>query len=126
MKPQSKLQIAERQVEDLSVLVLTGEISVDDGDIAFGKYVDGLLAKGARKIVIDLAGVTYIDSAGVGMMVAEQKIVQKKGGTMKLVGLTSRTNRLLSAMRLATVFEVYDDEAAALRSFVWGARNDPS
>ena len=56
MKPQSKLQIVERQVEDMSVLVLTGEITVDDGDIAFGKYVDGLLAKGARKIVIDLAG----------------------------------------------------------------------
>jgi anti-sigma B factor antagonist len=121
---QSKLQITERQVEDLTVLSLTGEILLDDGDIAFGKCVDGLLAKGGRKFVIDLSGVTYIDSAGVGMMVAEQKIVQQKGGKMKLAGLTSRSNRLLSTMRLSTAFEIYDDEAAALRSFVWGARTD--
>ena len=123
-EPQSKLRIAERKVEDLTVLSLSGEILLDDGDIRFGKYVDQLLAKGARKFVVDLAQVTYIDSAGVGMMVAEQRLVQEKGGKMKLVGLTSRSNRLLSTMRLSTVFEIYDDEAAALRSFVWGARTD--
>ena len=124
-KPQSSLRITERQVEDMTVLVLTGEMTVDDGDIVFGSTVDGLLAKGARRIVLDLAGVTYIDSAGVGMMVAEQKIVQGKGGVMKLAGLTNRSNRLLSMMRLSTVFEIYDDEAAALRSFVWRAGTEP-
>jgi len=64
----SKLQIAERQVDDITVLTLTGEITADDGDIVFGKRVDQLIGKGQVKLVVNLAGVTYIDSAGVGMI----------------------------------------------------------
>jgi anti-sigma B factor antagonist len=122
-QPESKLHIAERQVEDLTVLVLTGEITVDDGDLVFGRRVDELLSKGMTKFVVDLANVTYIDSAGVGMMVAEHRIVRRKGGAMKLVHLTGRSQRLLAIMKLGSVFEVFEDEAAALRSFAWGARN---
>ena len=67
----SKLQIVERDIEDITVLVLTGQITLDDGDLAFGKRVDALVASGRLKILVDLAGVTYIDSSGVGMMAAE-------------------------------------------------------
>ena len=119
----SKLQIAERPVEDMTVLTLTGEIIGNDGDILLGKYVDDLLNRGRLKIVVNLAGVTYIDSAGVGMIVAEQKIAHKKGGAMKLTGLTNRSQRLLAMMKLLTVFETFDDEAAALRSFAWRPGN---
>jgi anti-sigma B factor antagonist len=115
---ESKLQIEERQVDDVTVLVLSGEITVDDGDIKFGKYVDDLvLRQGRRKVLLDLSGVTYIDSAGVGMMVAEMKIVRGKGGTLKLANLAAKNQRLLAMMRLSTVFEVFDDEATALKSF---------
>lgn len=121
MQRESKLQIAERQIEDVTILELTGEITLDDGDLKFGRRVDELLAKGQRHILVDLGGVTYIDSAGVGMMAAELKLVRAKGGAMKLVHLTSRSHRLLAMMKLLTVFESFDDEAAALRSFAWGA-----
>ena len=125
MEPQpSALQIEERQVEDMTILSLTGQITLDDGDLVFGRKVDGLLASGRTKFVVDLGGVTYIDSAGVGMLVAELKLVQKKGGAMKLVRLTDRSHGLLRMMKLMTLFETFDDEAAALRSFAWGANRE--
>jgi anti-sigma B factor antagonist len=125
MEPQpSALQIEERQVEDITILSLTGQITLDDGDLVFGRRVDGLLAAGRTKFAVDLGGVTYIDSAGVGMLVAELKLVQKKGGVMKLVRLTDRSHGLLRMMKLMALFETFDDEAAALRSFAWGANRE--
>lgn len=114
----SKLQIAERQVDDVTVLTLTGEITLDDGELALGRRVDDLvLTQGRRKILLDLGGVTYIDSAGVGMMAAELKIVRAKGGAMKLLHLAGHSHRLLATLKLMTVFESFDDEALAVRSF---------
>ena len=123
MEPQvSKLHIEERRVEDITILSLTGEISLDDGDLAFGKKVDALLATGRRRFLIDLAGVTRIDSSGVGMLVAELKLVGQKGGAMKLVRLSQTAHGVLGMLKLLTVFETFEDEASGLRSFAWGAR----
>ena len=122
-QPSSKLRIAEKQVDDVTVLTLSGEITADDGDIAFGKYVDELIKRGHLKIVVNLAEVSYIDSAGVGMMVAEARILKQSGGLMKLSNLSGRSHRVLAMLKLKTVFEVFDDDAAALRSFSWGARD---
>jgi anti-sigma B factor antagonist len=119
----SKLQIAERHVDDVTVLNLSGELTVDDGDIAFGKHVDALVDNGRSKIVVDLSNVTYIDSAGVGMMVAELKRVRQAGGEMKLAHLTARSHHLLAMMKLKLVFDIFDDEQAAIRSFDWGLRH---
>ena len=113
----SKLAIEERQVDDVVILTLNGEITLDDGELKFGRWVDGLLTKGHRKVLIDLAGVTYIDSAGVGMMAAEYRIVKAKGGALKLLNLGKQSHRLLATMKLMTVFEVFDDEGLAVRSF---------
>jgi anti-sigma B factor antagonist len=114
----SKLKIEERVVDDVVIITLTGEISADDGDIAFGKRVDELvLRQGHRKVLVDLAGVTYIDSAGVGIMVGEYKIVRDKGGALKLLNLSMQSHRILAMMKLRSVFEVFEDEAMALRSF---------
>jgi anti-sigma B factor antagonist len=121
-QPPSKLQIAERHVDDVTVLNLSGELTVDDGDIAFGKHVDALLKHGHSKIVVDLSNVTYIDSAGVGMMVAELKRVREAGGAMKLSHLTARSHHLLAMMKLKLVFDIFEDEQAAIRSFDWGLR----
>jgi anti-sigma B factor antagonist len=117
---ESKLAIDERQVGEVVVVSLRGQITLDDGDLKFGRWIDALLKKGQRKILVDLAGVTYIDSAGVGMMVFEYKAAHRNGGALKLLNLTGHGNRLLSTVKLKTVFEVFDDEAMALRSF---ARN---
>jgi anti-sigma B factor antagonist len=114
----SKLQIAERQVDDVTVLILTGEITLDDGELAFGRRVDDLVLKqGRRKILVDLGGVTYIDSAGVGMMAAELKIVRAKGGALKLLHLAEHSHRVLAMLKLMSVFESFDDETVAIRSF---------
>jgi anti-anti-sigma factor len=113
----SRLTIVERRSDGVTVLVLTGEITLDDGDLAFGKKVSDLIAQGQVKIVVDLAGVTHIDSSGIGMIVAKAKAVRASHGDMKLVGLTRRTQRLLSMMKLVLVFETFDDEASAIRSF---------
>ena len=114
---ESKLAIEERQVGDVVVLSLKGEITLDDGDLKFGRRIDDLLKKGQRKILVDLAAVTYIDSAGVGMMAFEHKAVHAKGGALKLLSLTGRSHRVLALMKLMSVFEVFDDEAMAIRSF---------
>jgi anti-sigma B factor antagonist len=121
-KPSSKLQIDERQIDDITVLTLRGEITADDGDLVFGRCVDELIKKGQVKIVLNLADVTYIDSSGVGMMVAESKTVYGQGGVMKLAHLTARSHHLLAMLKLKLVFEIFEDEASALRSFAWGPR----
>ena len=94
----SKLRISERQEGDVTCLTLAGEITVDDGDLAFGRHVDDLLKRGLVRIVANLAGVTYIDSAGVGMMVASHKTVQQHKGALKLSNLTARSHHLMAML----------------------------
>ena len=114
----SKLRITERQAGDVTILTLDGEITLDDGDLAFGRKIDDLVLKQGRlKILVDLGGVTYIDSSGIGMMAAELRNIHPKGGIFKLLHLKGRTQRLLGMMKLMTVFETFDDEALAIRSF---------
>jgi anti-sigma B factor antagonist len=113
----SKLEILERETDGVALLTLTGQMLLDDGDLAFGRRIAELIARGMVRIVVDLAGVTYIDSSGVGMMAAKLKQVRSSGGDMRLLHLTSRSQRLLGMMKLVTVFETFDDEQAAIRSF---------
>jgi anti-sigma B factor antagonist len=122
MTSQSKLQIAERRQDDIVVLTLSGQITLDDGDLAFGRYVDQLIAAGGRKLIVDLSGVGYIDSAGVGMLVAESQRVAAQGGSMRLAHLTARSHHLLAMLKLKMMFEIYDDVDAAVRSFAWRPR----
>ena len=114
---ESKLSIVERQAGEVAVLTLTGQMLLDDGDLAFGRHVSDLISRGVVRIVVDLAGVTYIDSSGVGMMAAKLKRARASGGDMRLVNLTSRSQRLLGMMKLLMVFETFEDEAAAVDSF---------
>jgi anti-sigma B factor antagonist len=113
----SKLQIDERETGGVTVLTLTGQMLLDDGDLAFGRLVNDLLRRDRVKILVDLADVTAIDSSGVGMMVAKLKDLRKRGGDMRLLRLTSAGHRLFNVLRLKTTFEVFDDEVAALRSY---------
>jgi anti-sigma B factor antagonist len=119
MSEPSKLQIAESQQGDVTVLTLTGQLTLDDGDLAFGRYADQVIAAGRQQIVVDLANVSYIDSAGVGMLVAESKRVTERGGAMRLARLTARSHHLLAMLKLKFVFEIYDDIESAVRSFRW-------
>ena len=113
----SALSIAERQVDDVVVLTFTGQILLDDGDLAFGRKIRDLMEQGRVKIVLDLGGVTYIDSSGVGMLVGKLQSVRAKGGDVRLLHVTTRGQRLFGMLKILTVFEVFEDEAQAIRSF---------
>ena len=131
---ESKLTIEERQAGDVTVLVLTGQMLMDDGDLAFGRRIRDLVERGVTRIVLDLGGVSYIDSSGVGMLAAKLKTVKEKGGDIKLLHLNPRAESLFGMLKLFIVFERFDDEAAAVRSFAWEAdrerreeaRSDPA
>ena len=126
--PDSKLTIEERHTGDVTILVLTGQMLLDDGDLAFGKRLRALIDRGCVKIVVDLGGLTYIDSSGVGMIVFQLKALKQSGGGMKLLHLNRRSETLFGMLKLLIVFETFDDEAAAVRSFappVNRARADP-
>lgn len=117
LEPPSKLQIAERRAADVTVLDLTGEITLDDGDLVFRRKIHGLLEEGRNKILLNLGGVTKIDSAGIGMLVAKLKTTREKHGDVKLVNLTSRSSRLFGMMKILTVFESFEAEDKAIQSF---------
>jgi anti-sigma B factor antagonist len=116
----SKLQIVERQVGDITVLALSGEIRADAGDLALGHHVDDLIRRKRVNIVVNLSDVTYIDSSGVGMMLAKMKMVRTNGGALKLACLVARSHHLVAMLKLKLVFEIFDDEAAAVDSFSSG------
>jgi anti-sigma B factor antagonist len=113
----SRLHITEHQADDVTVLVLAGEMLVDDGDVAFGRRIAELIKTGRVKLVVDLADVQQIDSSGVGMMVARTKALRLSHGDMKLVRPTARTQRVLAMMKLTSMFETFDDEAGAIASY---------
>ncbi|MGE5815535.1 MAG: STAS domain-containing protein [Acidobacteriota bacterium] len=116
---ESRLSITEREIGEVTVLTLTGQMLVDDGDLQLGRYVGDLIRRGRARIVLDLGNVTYIDSSGVGMMAAKLKTARQNGGDIRLLHLTSRSQRLFGMLKLATAFERFDDEAAAVRSFTY-------
>ena len=111
------IRLTEEQAGDVTILRLAGRLELDQGDLDFRDYLNGLVAKGCTKIVLDLKDVTRIDSAGIGMLVSKYLSTRKQGGMIKLLHLTRRSDHLMDITRLATVFEIFDDEAAALRSF---------
>ena len=99
------------------MLVLTGQMTIDDGDLEFRKAVNEVVANGHVKLILDLSGVDYIDSSGIGMLVEKVNTVRHRHGDIKLVRLTRRTQSLLSTLKLAMVFETFDDEDSAVRRY---------
>jgi len=106
-----------RQVGDVSVIDASGRITLGEGASAFRDTVRDLASKGDKKLLLNLSDVSYIDSSGIGEMVSGFTTVTNHGGQLKLLGLSKRVKDLLQITKLYTVFEVFDDEAAAVRSF---------
>ena len=121
---ESKLTIEERDTGDVTVLALAGQMLLDDGDLAFGKRITDLIDRGRMRIVLDLGGLTYIDSSGVGMIVFQQKALRQRGGDMKLLHLNRRAETLFGMLKLLIVFETFEEEAAAVRSFAAAANRN--
>ena len=106
-----------RQVGDVTVLDCAGRITLGEGSSTLRDTIRDLSGKGNKKILLNLAEISYIDSSGIGELVSSFTSVSNAGGSMKLLHLTKRVQDLLQITKLYTVFEVFDDEAAAIRSF---------
>ena len=111
------MKISTRQVDDVTVVDCSGRITLGEGSITLREMVSGLLAKGQKKILLNLGDVNYIDSSGIGELVSAFTTVRKQGGDLKLLNLTKKVHDLLQITKLYTVFDVKDDEAAAVKSF---------
>jgi anti-sigma B factor antagonist len=113
----AELNIKQRQAGDVVILDLDGQVRMGDSATALRGAIRGLVAAGNKKILLKLAGVKYIDSGGIGELIANYTHVGRSGGQMKLLNLTDKVQDLLVITKLLTVFDVYEDEAEALSSF---------
>ena len=111
------MQIAERESGAVTVLDLSGRITLgEDGNLLKDK-LQSLLHQGKKNILFNLAQVSYVDSAGLGAIVSAYTTVTREGGTLKLANVTKKLQDLLSITKLLTVFETFDSEDEAIRSY---------
>jgi anti-sigma B factor antagonist len=111
------MQIHEREVNDVTILDLHGKLTLGEGDELLRDKVNSIVHQGHKKIVLNLAEVPYIDSAGLGEIVRTYTTVSRQGGSLKLLSLTKRIQDLLAITKLLTVFETFDSEKDAVASF---------
>jgi anti-sigma B factor antagonist len=116
------MQIETRSVGDVTILDLKGKMTLGEGDEALKDRINTLVAEGHKKLVLNLEGVPYIDSAGLGEIVRTYTTVSRQGGSLKLLNLTKRIHDLLSITKLLTVFDTFDTESEAVRSFAASAK----
>ena len=111
------MEIVERTVSDVTVLDLKGKMTLGEGDELLKDKINSLLASGKKKLLLNLEAVPYIDSAGLGEVVRTYTTVSRQGGSLKLLNLTKRITDLLSITKLLTVFDTFDSEAEAVKSY---------
>jgi len=111
------LTIASREVDGVSILDMSGRITLGEGSVQLRDAVRDLIGKGQKSILLNLADVNYIDSSGLGELVSAYTSVKNQGGALKLLKLTKKVHDVLQLTKLYTVFDIYDDEAKAIASF---------
>ena len=111
------MQIHQRSAGDVTIIDLSGKLTLGEGDELLRDKVNSLVQHGHKKLVLNLAGVPYIDSAGLGEIVRTYTTVSRQGGALKLLSLTKRIQDLLAITKLLTIFETFDTEADAVKSF---------
>jgi anti-sigma B factor antagonist len=112
-----RMQTASRQIGDISVVDVRGRITVGEGNIMLREVVTGLVENGRKRILLNLQGVEYVDSGGLGELVRTHTTLQKEGGQLKMVNVNQRVQELLKVTSLHKVFDVYKDEASAVQAF---------
>jgi anti-sigma B factor antagonist len=111
------MHISERHVGDVAIVDLNGRLVLGDGDHLLRDKVNSLVQQGHTQMVANLSEVGYIDSAGLGELVRCYTTVARRGGALKLAGLTKRVSDLLAITKLLTVFDSFDTEQEAIASF---------
>src|SRR5919206_546088 len=113
----AELNIRERQAGDVTILDLEGKITIGEGNVALRSAVRRLVQEGKKKVLLNLSGVSYMDSSGIGELVSSYTTISREQGQLKLLGLTAKIRDLLAITKLLTVFDYYEDEPSALNSF---------
>ena len=113
----AELNIRERQAGDITVLDMDGRITIGEGSVALRSAIRRLLEEGKKNILLNLAGVGYIDSSGIGELVSSYTAIKNQEGQLKLLSLTEKLRDLLTITKLLTVFDAYETEAEALSNF---------
>lgn len=116
------MTLNERRIGDVTLLDLKGRLVLEEGDAVLRSRIGELVQDGRTRIVLNLKEVTYVDSCGVGVLIAKYVSLRKKGGDLKLLNLTPRSHRLMEISKLLNVFEVFDSEPDAIASFTDRAR----
>jgi len=111
------MKVATREVDGVTIVDLSGKITLGEESGALRDTVLGIIAKGSKKIILNLAEVTYVDSSGLGELVSAFTAVKNAGGELKLINLTKKVSDLMVITKLVTVFDVPESEAAAIGSF---------
>jgi anti-sigma B factor antagonist len=113
----ANLNTSTRQVEGVTIVDLGGRITLGEASVAVRDLINNLTSKGNKKILFNLAGVNYIDSSGIGVLVSSFTSVRSQGGELKLVNMSKRIRDLLQITKLYSLFDIKDDEATAVASF---------
>ena len=111
------MQIDERIVDDVTILDLKGKMTLGEGDELLKDKINSLASQGHKKLILNLEAVPYIDSAGLGEIVRTYTSISRQGGKLKLLNVSKRIYDLLVITKLVTIFDSYEDEAEAVRSF---------
>jgi len=111
------MEIAKRTVDDIQILDCKGKITLGEGTMTVRNTVRDIITENGKKIILNLGDVNYIDSSGIGELVSTYTTVTNAGGQLKLLNLTKKIHELLQITKLLTVFQVFEDEKAALASF---------
>jgi len=111
------MKVSTRQVDGVTILDLSGRITLGEGSVTLRDTIRDLLAEGKKSILLNLGDVNYIDSSGIGELVSAFTTVKNQGGSLKLLNLTKKVHDLLQITKLYTVFDVQEDEASAVASF---------
>jgi anti-sigma B factor antagonist len=111
------LSIASREVDGVTVLDLSGRITLGEGSVVVREAVRDLIGKGAKNILLNMGNVTYVDSSGLGELVSAFTTAKNQSAELKMLSLTKKVHDLLQITKLYTVFDIFDDEASAIASF---------
>ena len=111
------LKLGNRSVDGITIVDCSGRITLGEGSVVLRDSIKDLLGKGQKKILLNLGDVNYIDSSGIGELVSAYTTVKNQGGELKLLNLTKKVHDLLQITKLYTVFDVKDDETAAVKAF---------
>jgi anti-sigma B factor antagonist len=111
------MKSSTRQIDGVTIVDLSGRITLGEGSVVLRDTVRDLLGKGNKRILLNLGDVNYIDSSGIGELVSAFTTVRNQGGDLKLLNLTKKVHDLLQITKLYTVFDVKDDETAAVKAF---------